>query len=428
MAQALHLSSGRGDYMDKELSAGYIRKQKLKKLSTLLIVISAFVIVFVAFRMLITPSVKRSRLKTSIAETGSIEGTITASGLVIPEFEQVITSPFQSRIDSVYQRPGDQITVGSSILKLNNESTLGEYEKCLDEYELTRNRKKQLQLSIERTLIDLNTQFEIKSLKVKALETNLEAQEMIYKSGGGAKNNYDQAELNLEIAILEKEQLQDRIKNTRKSLTADLIELDLTLKIQSKNIAELKRQLELAQAKSLRAGVLTWVNDEIGSTVYAGDIIARVADLDRFKIEAKISEIHAVKLLVGNPVKVRINEFDLLGRIASIKPTIENGIIIFYVELDDNTNKNLRSNLRVDVFVITSSKDDVIRIENGPAINGSGKQNLFVVKGNKAERRTVFIGATNFDYAEVESGIETDEKVIISDMSDHQNRKEVKIK
>ncbi|MCK4653068.1 MAG: HlyD family efflux transporter periplasmic adaptor subunit [Candidatus Cloacimonetes bacterium] len=416
------------DKMDKELSTGYIRKQKLKKASTLFIVLLAFVIVFVAFRMLITPSIKRSRLKTSIAETGSIEGTITASGLVIPEFEQVITSPFQSRIDSVYQKPGDQITVGASILKLNNESTLGEYEKRLDEYELTRNRKKQLQLSIERTLIDLNTQFEIKRLKVKALETNLEAQEMIYKSGGGARTNYDQARLNLEIAILEKGQLQDRIKNTRKSLTADLIELDLTLKIQSKNIAELKRQLELAQAKSLRAGVLTWVNDEIGSTVYAGDIIARVADLDRFKIEAKISDIHAAKLLVGNPVRVRINEYDLLGRIASIKPTIERGIIVFYVDLDDNTNENLRSNLRVDVFVITSSKDNVVRIENGPAINGSGKQNLFVVKGNRAERRTVLIGATNFDYAEIESGIEPGEEVIISDMSDHQNRKVVKIK
>jgi len=51
-----------------------------------------------------------------------------------------------------------------------------------------------------------------------------------------------------------------------------------------------------------------------------------------------------------------------------------------------------------------------------------------VIKGNKAERRTAFIGATNFDYAEVESGIETGEEVIISDMSDHQNRKEVKIK
>ena len=414
--------------MDKALSAGYIRKQKLKKFSTLLIVLLSFVIIFITFRALITPSIKRSHIKISIAETGSIEGTITASGLVIPEFEQVITSPFQSRIDSVYQRPGDQITVGSSILKLNNESTLGEYEKLLDEYELTRNRKKQLQLSIERTLIDLNTQFEIKRLKEKSLEANLEAQEMIYKSGGGAKTNYDQAKLNLDIAILEKEQLQDRIKNTRKSLKADLIELDLTLKIQSKNIAELKRQLELAQAKSLRKGVLTWVNDEIGSTVFAGDIIARVADLDRFKIEAKISDIHAVKLLVGNPVKVRINEYDLLGRIASIKPTIESGIIIFYVELDDNTNENLRSNLRVDVFVITSSKDNIVRIENGPAINGSGKQNLFVVIGNKAERRTVFIGDTNFDYAEVESGIDPSEEVIISDMNDHQNRKEVKIK
>jgi HlyD family secretion protein len=127
-------------------------------------------------------------------------------------------------------------------------------------------------------------------------------------------------------------------------------------------------------------------------------------------------------------VKIRINETNLTGIISSIKPTIENGIINFIVELDDKTNELLRSNLRVDVFVITSSKTDVVRVENGPFINGSGRQDIFVIDDDTAYRRTVIIGDTNFDWAEIESGLEPGEKVIITNMEDHLHQTEVRIK
>jgi HlyD family secretion protein len=380
------------------------------------------------FRSIISPSIKLSRIRTSIAEVGAIEGTITASGVVTPEFEQVIICPMQSNIDSVFHKAGDKIEIGEPILKLNNEFSILALEKLQDEYELKKNNKTQLQLAMERELIDLRTQLDIMKLNVKSYEAKLDAQEQIYELGGGAKTNYDQAKLNLEIACLERDQLKDRIENHQRSLHADLIGLDLQLRIQANRINELERQLDLAQAKAVRSGVITWVKDNIGENVNQGEIIARIADLDKFKIESKISDIHAVKLIVGNPVKARVNDIDLSGKISSIEPTIINGIITFFVELEDKTNEMLRSNLRVDVFVITSSKDNIVRVKNGPFINGSGKQDIFVVKGTKAIRRTVIIGATNFDYAEVESGIKLGEEVIISDMDDYINYKELKIK
>ena len=277
-------------------------------------------------------------------------------------------------------------------------------------------------------MLELQTQLEIMELKVRSFRTKLDAQEQIFNFGGGAKTNYDQAKLNVEISNLEKDQLNKRIENHQKSLEADLTEIDLQLRIQQNRIKELERQLELAETKAVRKGVITWVNDNIGANVNKGEEIVRIADLDKFKVESKISDIHASKLIIGNPVRIRINENDLEGKISNIEPTIINGIITFFVELNNKTSKLLRSNLRVDVFVITSSKQNIIRIKNGPFINGSGKQDIFIIKGNKAIRRTVNIGATNFDFAEIENGVKAGEEIIISDMEDHLHQKKIKIK
>ncbi|MBT4332025.1 MAG: efflux RND transporter periplasmic adaptor subunit [Candidatus Cloacimonetes bacterium] len=414
--------------MDKELSKEHIRKVKIKKTVKYLVILVAFVMIFIIFKKIINPSIQRSRIQTAIASVGAIEGTITASGIVVPEFEQVLTSPFTSSIDSVYHKAGDKIELGEPILKLNNEFTLIDYKKLQDEYKLKINRKNQLSLNMERMLIDLQAEYEIMHLRIEALEAQVKAQEHIYEFGGGAKVNLDQAILNLKIARLEQIQQGKKITNQEKSLVADLMELDLNITIHENNILELEKRLELAEAKSVRNGVITWVKDNIGENVNQGEIIARIADLEKFKVESKISDIHAPKLIVGNPVKVRINDIDLLGLISNIKPTIENGIINFIVELDDKTNEHLRSNLRVDVFVITSSKNDIIRLENGPFINGSGRQDIFVVSGDDAYLRTVVIGETNFDWVEVEKGLEPGEEVIITNMEDHIHQTKVKIK
>jgi len=122
---------------------------------------------------------------------------------------------------------------------------------------------------------------------------------------------------------------------------------------------------------------------------HVGETVAKIADLENFKVEAKISDIHAGKLVIGNPVKIRINETELSGVIYTIQPTIESGIVTFMIELQEKSNPLLRSNLRVDVQVILSSREGVIRVKNGPFINGSGKQEIFIIKGNKAFRTAV---------------------------------------
>ena len=173
--------------------------------------------------------------------------------------------------------------------------------------------------------------------------------------------------------------------------------------------------------------MLTWINDNIGSTVQKGEIVAKVSNLNSFKVETKISDVHLNRLFIGNPVIVKFDEHQLSGRIISIDPTIQSGTVKFYVDFNNEQVDVLRSNQKVDVYVITNSRKSVKRIKNGPFINGAGFQQVFVIKGNWAERREIKVGETNLDWIEIVEGLEPGERVIISDVVTFRNREKIKI-
>ncbi|UCC80443.1 MAG: efflux RND transporter periplasmic adaptor subunit [Candidatus Zixiibacteriota bacterium] len=414
--------------MDKELSQTEQRKIKLRKASYTLIPICLVVIGVLAFRSIINPSISKDSILTAYAEIGSIEGTVSASGKVIPEYEQVLTSPISTKIEKVYFQAGENVKTGDSIMRLDTESLNNDYEKFNSELELKKNSKAQLNLKLEKLRIDLQAQYDIKELQARSIEAEVEQKRRLYEMGAGTKLDLDRAELKLDIARRELTQLRNQMENQEALLAADLKELDLEINIQNSRIKELERRMDLAGAKSERDGVITWVKDDIGSSANPGEVIARIADLSSFKVEAEISDIHANKLKINGPAKVRLNDNQLSGRISSIMPTIQDGVITFIIELDDKTEKSLRSNLRVDVDVVISNVEDVIRAKNGPYINGSGLQEIFVIDGDKAHKRKVMVGATNFFYVEIQSGVKEGEEVIISNMEDYIHRSEIKIK
>ena len=53
---------------------------------------------------------------------------------------------------------------------------------------------------------------------------------------------------------------------------------------------------------------------------------------------------------------------------------------------------------------------------------------IFVLSNSKAEKRTVHIGMTNFDFVELKDNVKPGDVIITSDMSDYKNSKEVTIK
>jgi HlyD family secretion protein len=415
--------------MDRELSESARQKKKRLRVIQIVSLCLAFLIILFSLRFIIKPSVKRSGIQTATVETGSIEASITASGIVIPEFEETKTSPVQSVIRELYRNAGDEVMEGDSILSLDTRLTLSSLEKLRDELNIKKNNIRQHELELEKNQIELRTRYEIKKLQVDNMATELEEEKYLNSIGGGTQEKIEKAELNLKISRLELEQIRQSIQNQEKTMQANLLGLKYEISIQQKNVNELQIKLDQSTIKVDKHGVITWINNQIGKNINPGDELVKIANLQSYEVTGSISDIHASQLGIGKQVIVRLNEnTDLRGDIVNISPSVSGNNIKFNINLKNKNHALLRPNLRVDVFVITSYKDRVLRIKIGPFYKGGLKQTVFVVKGNELISRQVTFGGNNVDYVGIVNGLTQGEEMVISDMSDYERHKKLRIK
>jgi HlyD family secretion protein len=385
--------------------------------------------VFIWGPRLIKPSVARARIRTAKVDTGLIEATITASGTVVPEFERVISSPVNARVLKILKLPGAVLSKGDSILELDlNESRLA-VEKLNQQIELKQNQQAKTKLDLENTLIDLQSRWEIKNLEYKASKAATARNRELRRQGLMSEERLREVELIEEKAAFELKQLEESKRNAQASTKTQIEGLGLEMKTLEQERVEAQRQLELATTKSDRHGVLTWVINEEGATVQKGALLARIADLSAFRVEAAVSDVHAKRLSIGLPVKVRVNdELAIPGAIARINPTVNDGVITLVVGLEDKSNAQLRSNLRVDVLVGAERKDGVLRIRKGPSVSGEGARDVFVIRGDVALKTSAKFGVAGADHYEVLQGLVEGDEVVISDMTDYMHVKELKLR
>jgi HlyD family secretion protein len=380
------------------------------------------------FRSGLKTSVKSSEITTAIAELGNIENTLTASGEIIPEFEEQITSPINASIQQVFVEPGTAVKAGQAILALDKAATKVEYEKLNFQLESKRNNIRKLKLDLDKSFYDIKSNNDIKQLRISSLEASLEDAKRLYKAGGGTRESVEQAELALKVARLEKKQLENEIRNKQQTMRVDIRESEIAAAIEEADLRELGRKLQQAGITATRDGVVTWVNKNIGSSITQGEVLARFADLGSFKVSGKISDTYLDQVRIGMPVIIKINDSTTRGSISNIDPSVQNGIISFDIALNERNNKLLRPNMKVDVFPVTSSLDNIIRVQNGPAFTGAVTQDIFVLQDGKASKRTVNIGLSNFDYVEIKNNVKPGEIVITTDLSRFKNSKEIIIK
>jgi len=414
--------------MDKVITQEVITKRKKKSLLialfTLALLVSAAGLIRAAFRS----SLQKSAITTAVVEMGTIENTITASGIMQPEFEQVITSPIEASIEKVLMDAGSTVNTGQSVLLLDKTASQTEYDKATFQLETKRNGIAKLKLELDKSFSDLQSNNDIKQLHINSLAASLEDAKRLYKAGGGTKEDIEKAELDLKVAQLEKKQLENEIKSKQQTMRLEMRESELAADIQENELKGLQRKLQLANIVATRPGVVTWVNKNIGASIHQGESLVRIADLSSFKVTGSISDSYVDQLHNGMSAIVLINEVPFRGTVTSINPSVQNGVISFDVQLEEHSNKLFRPNMKVEVYLVTDAKSNVMKVANGPAFKGAAVQDIFILKDGKAQRRTVHIGMTNFDFVELKDGVQPGEVVITSDMSDYKNAKEITIK
>ena len=345
----------------------------------------------------------------------------------MPLVEQVVSTPVEARVLRIGRRAGATVKTGDELLTLDTAATRLEAERNAERLTQKVSENEKLRLVLEENVASLEAQLEQKRLDAEIDHHTATQKKKLHAEGLATDQDALAAEAAAKKSDIEIRQMEEAIRRAKRSSEVQLAAAKTDLSFVRREAEESRRQLALAMLRADRDGVLTWIVPEVGAMVRRGDVVARIADLSTYRVVAQISDVHASRIGAGMRVNVKLEGATLGGAIESVDPRIENGVMRFYVTLDQPSHARLRNNLRVDVSVVTGRRSETLVVRRG-ALGRSSGSHAFVVRGGDAVRVPVRFGLAGDDTIEIAGGLREGEEVVISDMSEYQDVAKVRLK
>jgi RND family efflux transporter MFP subunit len=174
------------------------------------------------------------------------------------------------------------------------------------------------------------------------------------------------------------------------------------------------------------AGVITQRYANSGTLVQAGTSsstnvlpIARLSEEDVFRLVIPVPESYVKYIHIGDPVDVRVSSLDrhFPGTVKRFSFDVTQDTRTMHTEVDvPNTKGALMPGLYADALITLERKNDVISVPLQAVSHQSGGDTVYVVTpDNTIAIRTVQIGLQSADWAEVHSGLNEGDRVVVSD-------------
>jgi HlyD family secretion protein len=405
--------------MDRPLSVKNINQKKRAIWLKALAVVVIFALFIYSINWLFTPSVNRSNLRTAKVSKQTITATINAGGLVVPMVEETISSEIASHVSRVFVRTGQHISKGDLILQLDTQKLMLAIDKIKEQIALKDSQIKTKKLIANRFINDIGSRIELLEVDLESRKTKQNKLNKLSFLGTFSSQDLLEAKLNVKRTKIEIRQLNQSIADLKSATQAEIETLNLEKSIFEKALAEQLRLEQFASVKATRNGILSWLKQDAGSSVSAGQPLAKIVDDSHFRIEATLSDFYASQLVPNMSAEITYQNQKLNGKLAQQTPSIENGVMKLSINLEQPDNTLLKNNLRVDVGLIIKTIDDTLVLSKGPYTSGRGIQNVFVIRNNTAYRTEVEIGLGSAKTHQISRGLSENDEVIISDVSEY---------
>ena len=401
--------------MDQAIPLDILRRRSRMRLASTLLVAGSLCAAAWGLNRALRPGVSAADVVIAEVRRGNVDNTVGAAGVVIPVHEEVVASPGASRVAKVLAKPGQQVRAGDLLLELDDRDIRLALEALKEQLAQQDNRIATLKQELEQKRTQIVSSLELLEIDLQAARATLERNEKLRSSGLVSGENLLTAQLNVKRTEIQLRQQRALLDATHRTTATNIAAADLQKAILQKQIAQQEQLLDRTRVRAPFAGMLTWLVEEEGASVAAGQLVARVSESNNYRVEATLSDFHARQLAPGQAVRVEQNGEILAGTVHTILPEIQNGTIKLLVDLANPRNAHLRNKMRVDVNVITERRANVLVVDSGAAFNGRAPQPAFVVDGGVARKRTVTLGASDSKVVEVVAGARLGERVIVSD-------------
>jgi RND family efflux transporter MFP subunit len=302
------------------------------------------------------------RPMTAIVSARDINFAITAAGEITPAELVSVKPEVSGRIDQLPVDIGDQVKKGDLLFTLDDTDLQTEKAQRQIEIEGSKLQVNASQIAVEKAELTFKRSRELRDGKLVTQEA------------------FDNDRLALETA--------------KTKITAPF---DCTI---------LDRKVSVGQAVSGASGVNS------GTEVFV------VADLSELIIYAHINQADVTRMGVDQKVQIEVEAvpgLKLTGRVARIPPqaTIKNNIKGFATRIvvKNDPNSGVRPGMTANLTIPLQGAENVPALPLAAVFTERGERFAYVQQGGRFERVPIRVGVTDYDFAEVTSGLQGGETV-----------------
>jgi HlyD family secretion protein len=383
--------------------------------------------IYFGIRFFFTSNSIPDKFKTTTVDRGPVVLSQVAKGVVVPGNEVVLLSPASSVITSILKPAGSHVRAGETILKLDPKIIEDNIESLEDQLEIKRNDLLKNKLNARSTKVDLDYNVEVKKLRIVSLKSELADEEQLLGVGGISPAQFDKTKQELVLAEKELDMVLEKNSIRLQQLEAEEEGLKLQIEVQEKELEEKKVILTKMNVRAASDGIVLAVYGNEGEKVNTDQLLVRISDLTSYKINGAIDENRAEIVKTGGVVYAILGDEKLEGRIGTVRPLVENNTVRFDVFLEQSNHPKLIPNMNIELQVIVSQRDSVLRMRKELAMGRGNKHDVYVLQNGKAVRKKITTGLVGLDYIEITSGIEEGDQLITSGLAAFHRKKEIEI-
>lgn len=365
----------------------------------------------------IMADVKKGDFRVEITSSGELEAlsSVEVLGPVEARRFRVNNITIESMVDE-----GTIVSKGDLIAELDKSELFGRIEDRRLDLEQSKAQYEQIQLDTSLVLRQerdnmINLEYIVQERKLVLDQSQFEPPAII-----------KQNEYNVEKAIRDLEQAQDRYKVKILQERARMVEVGARVREYENELAQMLEVLEKFSVRAPQNGMVIYQSGR-GGKVKEGSqisswnpIVATLPDLSRMRSVTYINEVDIRKIKIGQKVEIGLDAFPdkrlsgTVTRVANIgqqRPNSDAKVFEVMIEVNES-DQTLRPAMTTSNTIIVNKIEDVIHVPL-EAINVYNDSINFVYLRN-GTKQEVLLGTANLNDIIIEKGLNEGDKVFLS--------------
>jgi len=359
-------------------------------------------------------SIAISRVRIGTVTRGDLVRDVSVEGRIVAAFHPTLFSPAPG-IVRMLVKAGEVVVEGQELARVESpelESRLGQERSNLLARQAEFERQ---QILAEQSLVRNRQEIGLLEVELEATRRAMNRAQRTRDEGILNAVEYEKAQDDVRIAELKLEVAREQAVFASDSLEFEVQNRRSQMDRQGLLVDELARQVEQLTLRSPVPGMVSRVQVEDHDAVGQSQAVVTVVDLSAFEVEVFVPENYADEATPPIAAIVQYEGQTYRGELKSISPEVEGSRVKGVVAFVEDPPAGLKQNQRVSTRLILETQQNVLKVDRGPFVENGGGRLAYVVENGMAVLQDIEVGSLSISEAQIVSGLEVGDSIIISD-------------